>query len=114
MAKIDLKKMNKELYNPSIKEPSMLEVPSMKYLMIDGKGDPNNSQEYKDAIETLFPVSFKVKFISKKEKSQDYVVMPLEGLWWVDDMENFNLEDKSDWKWTAMIRQPDFISKTSF
>jgi|GEM_PF-177345 len=111
MTKIDLKKENKELYNPSIKEPSIVEVPSMKFLMIDGEGDPNTSQEYKDAMEALFPVSYKIKFISKKEKSQDYVVMPLEGLWWVDNMEDFTIEDKSGWKWTAMIRQPDFISK---
>lgn len=111
MTKIDLKKENKELYNPSIKEPSLISVPEMKFLMIDGEGDPNTSQEYQDAMEALFPVSYKVKFISKKEKSQDYVVMPLEGLWWVDNMEDFSIEDKSSWKWTAMIRQPDFISK---
>ena len=79
--------------------------------MIDGEGDPNTSTEYQEAMEALFPVSFKVKFISKKEKSQDYVVMPLEGLWWVDNMEDFNVEDKSGWKWTAMIMQPDFITK---
>lgn len=112
MAKIDLKKENKELYNPSKKEVSILAVPKMNFLMIDGEGDPNTSQEYQDAMETIFPVSYKVKFISKKEKSQDYVVMPLEGLWWVDDMENFNIEDKSNWKWTVMIRQPDFITKS--
>lgn len=111
MTKIDLKKENKELYNPSTKEVSMVDVPKMNFLMIDGEGDPNTSKEYQDAMEALFPVSYKVKFISKKEKSQDYVVMPLEGLWWVDNMENFNIEDKSSWKWTAMIRQPDFISK---
>ncbi|HEX3014055.1 MAG TPA: GyrI-like domain-containing protein [Methanobacterium sp.] len=112
MTKIDLKKENKELYNPSVKEPSILDVPEMKFLMIDGEGDPNTSQEYQDAMEVLFPVSYKTKFISKKEKSQDYVVMPLEGLWWVDDMENFSTEDKNSWKWTAMIRQPDFITKS--
>ena len=111
MTKIDLKKENKELYTPSIKEPSFVEVPKMKFLMIDGEGDPNTSQEYQDAMEALFPVSYKTKFISKKEKSQDYVVMPLEGLWWVENMEDFSIEDKSSWKWTAMIRQPDFISK---
>ncbi|OEC88674.1 hypothetical protein A9507_03795 [Methanobacterium sp. A39] len=111
MTKIDLKKENKELYAPSIKEPSLVDVPEMKFLMIDGEGDPNTSEEYKDAMEALFPVSYKVKFISKKEKSKDYVVMPLEGLWWVQNMENFSIEDKSSWKWTAMIRQPDFISK---
>lgn len=111
MPKIDLKKENKELYNPSRKEPSIVEVPEMKFLMIDGHGDPNTSKEYQDAIGALFTVSYKVKFISKKEKSQDYVVMPLEGLWWVDNMEDFSIEDKSSWKWTAMIRQPDFITK---
>ena len=112
MAKIDLKKENKELYNPSPKEPSIVDVPQMNFLMIDGHGDPNTSKEYQDAMEALFPVSFKVKFISKKEKSQDYVVMPLEGLWWVENMEDFSIEDKSSWKWTTMIRQPDFINKT--
>mgnify|MGYP000930742826 CR=1 FL=1 len=111
MPKIDLKKQEKELYNPSTKEPSLVEVPEMKFLMIDGEGDPNTSQEHQDAMETLFPVSYKVKFISKKDKSQDYVVMPLEGLWWVDNMEDFTVEDKSSWKWTVMIRQPDFINK---
>ena len=111
MTKVDLKKENNEIYNPSTKEPSMVNVPEMKFLMIDGEGDPNTSQEYKDAMEVLFPVSYKVKFISKKEKSKDYVVMPLEGLWWVDNMEDFSIEDKSSWKWTAMMRQPDFISK---
>lgn len=112
MPKIDLKKENKELYNPSTKEVSMVDVPKMNFLMINGEGDPNTSQEYQDAMEALFPVSYKVKFISKKEKSQDYVVMPLEGLWWVDNMEEFNPLDKSNWKWTAMIRQPDFITKS--
>jgi hypothetical protein len=112
MAKLDLKKESKELYNPSKKEVSMVEVPEMKFLMMDGKGDPNTSQEYQDAMEALFPVSYKVKFMSKKENSQDYVVMPLEGLWWVNNMEDFTIEDKTGWKWTVMIRQPDFITKT--
>lgn len=111
MPKIDLKKENKELYNPSAKEVSFVDVPTMNFLKIDGEGDPNTSQEYQDAIEALFPVSFKVKFISEKENSQDYVVMPLEGLWWIENMEDFSIQDKSSWKWTSMIRQPDFITK---
>ena len=111
MPKIDLKKENKELYNPSAKEVSIVDVPEMSFLMIEGEGDPNTSQEYQDSIEALFSVSFKVKFISEKENSQDYVVMPLEGLWWVENMEDFNILDKSGWKWTAMVRQPDFISE---
>jgi hypothetical protein len=112
MAKIDLKKELKEFYTASKSKASMVEVPKFNYLMVDGEGDPNTSIEYQEAMEALFPVSFKVKFISKKEKSQDYVVMPLEGLWWVNNMENFSIEDKSSWKWTAMIMQPDFITKT--
>jgi hypothetical protein len=112
MPKIDFKKEFKELYSASKDKPIILEVPEINYLMIDGQGDPNTSLEYKQAIEALFPVSFKVKFISKKEKSQDYVVMPLEGIWWAENMENFNVDDKSNWKWTAMIMQPDFITKT--
>lgn len=111
MPKVDLKKENKKLYNPSTMDVSLVDVPEMKFLMIDGKGDPNTSPEYQNAMETLFPISYKVKFISKKDKSQDYVVMPLEGLWWVDDMEDFSIEDKSSWFWTAMIRQPEFITK---
>jgi len=111
MPGIDLKKEDKELYNPSAKEVSIVDVPEMSFLMIDGEGNPNTSQEYQDSIEALFSVSYKVKFISKKENSQDYVVMPLEGLWWVENMKEFTVQDKSGWKWTAMIRQPDFITK---
>ncbi len=112
MSKIDLKKENKEFYYPSIKEVSLVDLPEMKFLMIDGQGDPNTSKEYQDAMETIFPVSYKTKFISKKEKSQDYVVMPLEGLWWVENMKNFSMDDRSAWKWTVMIRQPDFITES--
>lgn len=111
MPKIDLKKENKKLYKPSSKEVSIIDVPEMNYLMIDGEGDPNISQEYRNAIEALFSVSYKVKFIFVKETTQDYVVMPLEGLWWAENMEDFSIEDKSNWKWTAMIRQPDLIMK---
>lgn len=111
MPKTDLKKENKDFYYPSNEEVSIVELPEMKFLMIDGQGDPNNSPEYKDAMETIFPVAYKTKFISKKEKSQDYVVMPLEGLWWVDNMKDFSLDDRESWKWTVMIRQPDFITE---
>jgi len=111
MVKYDFKKEKKNLYYPSDKIVSVIDVPRMNFLMIDGEGDPNTSQEYKNAMETLFPVSFKAKFLSKKENNQDYVVMPLEGLWWVDDMDNFNIEHKGSWKWTAMIMQPEFVTK---
>jgi hypothetical protein len=110
MVKYDFKKERKNLYYPSEKNVSVVDVPRMNFLMVDGKGDPNTSKEYQDAMEAIFPVSYKTKFISKKENNQDYVVMPLEGLWWTEDMENFDIEDKESWKWTVMIMQPDFVT----
>lgn len=111
MLMLNLKKENKEFYYPSKSEVSVVNIPKMKFLMIDEIGDPNSSQEYKDAMETLFPVAYKNKFISKIENKKDHVVMPLEGLWWAD-MNKFSLDDKDSWNWTAMIRQTDFISKS--
>lgn len=111
MTKIDLKKELKQLYNPSVKEVSLVEVPPMSYLMIDGMGDPNTSQEYADSIEALFAVSYALKFLAKKSSEPaDYVVMPLEGLWWADNMAEFSLENKDAWKWTSMIMQPSFVT----
>lgn len=110
MPKIDFKKELKHLYNPSYKEVEIVNVSEMNFLIIDGEGDPNTSEEYQDAIETLFSVSYAIKFMIKKGKEAiDYAVMPLEGLWWVDDMSKFSIEDKSNWKWTAMIMQPEFV-----
>jgi hypothetical protein len=110
MVKYDFKKEKKDLYYPSDKKVSVVDVQRMKFLMVDGKGDPNTSTEYQNAMEALFPLSYKTKFISKKENNQDYVVMPLEGLWWVENMEEFTIEDKESWNWTAMIMQPEFIT----
>lgn len=112
MTKIDLKKEMKQLYAPSAKETSVVEVPPMSYLMIDGVGDPNTSQEYMDSIEALYAVSYTLKFMAKKsDNPTDYVVMPLEGLWWADDMEEFSVENKNTWKWTSMIMQPSFVTE---
>lgn len=112
MTKIDLKKEMKQLYAPSAKETSVLEVPPMSYLMIDGVGDPNTSKEYMDSIEALYAVSYTLKFMAKKSDNPiDYVVMPLEGLWWADDMDEFSVENKNTWKWTSMIMQPSFVTK---
>lgn len=83
----------------------------MNYLSIEGQGDPNTSKEYQDSIEALMSVSFKTKFIMKKEFNKDYVVMPLEGLWYSDDMNDYLLGNKSNWKWNSLIMQPDFVKK---
>jgi len=110
--KIDFKKEYKELYKPSFKEVQIVNVPKFNYLMIDGHGDPNTSQEYKDAIEALFGVSYAVKFMVKKGSiGIDYGVMPLEGLWYHDNMELFSQERKEEWKWTSVIMQPEFVHK---
>lgn len=112
MKKIDYKKELKHLYNPSPKEPKIVDVPQMDFLMIDGKGNPNTSQEYKNAIEALFSVSYTLKFMIKKGKTAiDYGVMPLEGLWWAEDMSKFSVERKDEWLWTSMIMQPELIRK---
>jgi hypothetical protein len=112
MEKIDFKKELKHLYQPSAKEVVQVLVPPMNYLMVDGEGDPNTSKEYSDAIETLFGVSYAVKFVVKKGAlAVDYGVMPLEGLWWADDMTNFSTNIKSGWKWTMMIMQPDLVTE---
>jgi len=109
--KVDLRKELKHLYAPSAKEVLAVNVPKMNFLMIYGMGDPNTSQEYKDAVEALFSLSYAIKFMIKKEKSIDYAVMPLEGLWWVDDMTRFSVENKNEWKWTSMIMQPEYVTK---
>lgn len=112
MEKIDFKKTLKHLYAPSAKEVVEVDVPDTNYLMIDGEGDPNSSQHYSDAIEALYAVSYAVKFMVKKGPlSVDYSVMPLEALWWADDMSSFTTEDKSNWKWTVMISQPSFVTR---
>lgn len=111
MEKVDLKKDLKQLYQPSAKEVVEVDVPTMNYLMVDGAGDPNTSAAYAAAVEVLFMVSYAVKFMIKKGAAGiDYGVMPLEGLWWADDMSTFSATDKSDWKWTAMIMQPSFVT----
>jgi len=111
MSKIDLKKELKELYQPKVSNIVTVDVPAMNFLMIDGKGDPNTAQAYRDAIEALYGISYTLKFTVKKSpKGVDYSVMPLEGLWWADDPADFVKPNKDRWRWTAMIMQPDFIT----
>lgn len=114
MDKIDLKKELKEFYWNSKKEIRIVKVPPMNFLMIDGKGDPNDSEEYMDAIQSLYSLAYTIKFSLKKESEIDYGVMPLEGLWWTDDMREFSEDNKKIWKWTVMIMQPKFVTQKIF
>lgn len=111
MEKVDYKTQLKEFYGAKVGKPVVVQVPKMNFIMIDGKGDPNTSQEYIDAIETLYPVAYTIKFTSKLKYGKDFGVMPLEGLWWTENMANFSVQDKSNWLWTAMIMQPDVVTE---
>ncbi len=111
MIKIDLKRQLKELYNPPTGKITVVDVPPLNFVMIDGVGDPNRAPEYQDAVEALYALSYALKFMVKKEQSIDYGVMPLEGLWWADDMTTFNITNKDNWKWTSLIMQPEYVSE---
>jgi hypothetical protein len=116
---MDLKKELKDLYAPSPKQVSFVNVPPTPYIMIDGQGDPNTSEAYANAVSALYKVAYAIRGISKAN-GQVFTVMPLEGLWWWHDMnnraENFVLsrQDKSDFLWTMMIVQPPHITQTVF
>jgi hypothetical protein len=113
MEKIDYLKQLKPLYAPSAKKVEIVDVPEMYFLMIDGEGDPNTSQTFKDAVEALFSLSYTLKFTVKKgEIAVDYGVLPLQALWWSDDPTAFSTGNKEAWKWTVMIMQPEFITPT--
>jgi len=114
MSKTDYKKELKQFYNAKVGKPVVVHVPKMNFVMIDGKGDPNKSKEYIDAIQVLYPVAYTIKFTSKIKYGKDFGVMPLEGLWWTENMADFSTKDKSNWLWTAMIMQPDVVTEDMY
>jgi len=108
MTKLDLKRELRHLYAPSAKAVTVVEVPRLRFLMIDGQGDPNTTPAYAEAVEALFSVSYAAKFMVKRGPGGiDYAVMPLEGLWWADDPAVFAANDRAQWRWTMMILQPE-------
>ena len=110
MEKHDLRKLLKPFYSPTAKSFQVLEVPPLQYLMIDGHGDPNTSAQFQDATQTLYSLSYTLKFHLKKTQGVDYTVMGLEGLWYMPDMTRFSMATKAEWDWTLMILQPEFIT----
>ncbi len=110
--KLDLKKEFKTLYKAS-KELSIVKVPKQKVMAIEGRGNPNTSVEFKNAVEALFPVAYTLKF-SYKKKGRDYAVMPLEGFWWTKNMKDFSIDNKDIWLWKLFIVQPDFVTDKAF
>ncbi|NLY38919.1 MAG: transcriptional regulator [Firmicutes bacterium] len=119
MAAFDFKKAYKELYLPKNK-PGIIDVPEMRFIMVDGKGDPNTAASYKEAVELLYGLSYSIK-MSKKSGTPppgyfDYVVPPLEGLWWFEEnyFDGNVIERKDEFNWVLMIRQPEFVTPGVF
>lgn len=106
--KIDLKR-ELDAYRAKAGEVRFVDVPPLSYLAIDGHGDPNGPA-FAEAVAALYPLAYAVKMASKRELGRDFVVMPLEGLWWADDWSSFtDARDKTAWDWTLLILQPDWI-----
>lgn len=119
MEKLDLRKQYKHLYSPSAKKVEVVDVPPLKFAMIDGEiepgASPGTSASFQEALQALYGISFTLKFMSKlrKENPIDYTVMALEGLWWVEGGE-FDITRPEGWRWTAMMMQPDHISEAMY
>ena len=115
MEKIDLKKELKAFYNPTAKDVTVIDIPKMNFIMVDGQGAPESPQ-FSQSIEALYPIAYTIKFDKKKAAGIDYGVMALEGLFWADDMKVFMPEtaDRNRWQWTLMIMQPEFITRKDF
>ena len=112
MTKLDFKKTDKPYYAAGRKEWERLTVPEMSFLMIDGVGDPNGPA-YGAALAALYPLAYGAKF-ALKARGRDFVVPPLEALWWAEDMRAFVSGDRATWQWTAMLRMPNDLSQTEF
>jgi hypothetical protein len=113
MTIFDYKKDLKTLYFPSKKDFSIVDVPEMNFLMVDGHGDPNTSLDFQAAVNALYSLAYGIKF-AIKSRGVEYSVPPLEGLWWVDDMSQFTRISKDEWDWTVMIMQPDAVTAEDF
>ena len=110
MIKIDLKRELPEYFKASTEQFSLHNFSEYKYFMVNGSGDPNTEASYETALQLLYGLSYTLKFKSKNELGKDFVVPPLEGLWWADDMKTFETREKSKWSWTMMIMIPEWIS----
>ena len=110
--RIDLRRSHRALYTASSRDAVLVDVPALSFLMVDGEGDPNTATAYSEAVAALYALAYALKFASKRgPAAADFAVMPLEGLWWADDMSSFTAGDRSAWRWTMMIAQPDVVSQ---
>jgi hypothetical protein len=114
MEKVDFRKALKPLYNPPAEEFASVDVPEMQFVKVDGEGDPNTAPAYRSGVEWLYAASYAMKFAAKGALGKDYVVPPLEGLWWADNPKSFITREKDRWRWTMMIMVPDFVTRDMF
>lgn len=112
--KLDLKKHHKALYTAPRDKFEIIDVPPLTFVQLDGAGDPNTATAYQAGVSWLFSVSYAMKFAAKAKLGRDYVVGPLEALWWSADMSTFETRQKDEWHWTIMIVQPDFVTPELF
>lgn len=118
MEKIDFKKVYKQFYMPK-KIPTIIDVPTFNYIAIEGKGNPNEQDgEYQEALQLLYAIVFTIKMSKMGEHKLDdyyeYVMPPLEGLWWMPGKEGIDYQNKQDFHFVSMIAQPDFVDEEVF
>lgn len=111
MTKYDVKRELKRCYAPRNTDWELVDVPELHFLAIDGAGDPNTSARYPASVAALYAVAYTVKFASKVDLGKDFVVGPLEGLWWADDMADFMARLKDAWRWRLLVNVPDWITQ---
>ncbi|MFC4851963.1 GyrI-like domain-containing protein [Actinophytocola glycyrrhizae] len=109
MSPYDVKREHKDLYAPKNREWALLEVPPQQFIAVSGKGNPNTVPAYPQAVAALYAVAYTLKFASKRA-GRDFVVGPLEGLWWAPDPEVFTARAKDEWQWRMLISQPDWLT----
>lgn len=114
MDKIDFVSQDKNLYAPKT-DPEVVEVPTMWYLMYDGQGLPQNNPEFQQAFGALYGIAYSIKFLPKKHEAPenyvDFKVPPPEGLWWMEGKHDFDVGTPEEWRWTLMLRVPDFVTQ---
>jgi hypothetical protein len=113
MPPYDPKREFKALYAPKNTDWVLVDVPEQQFIAIDGSGNPNTAEEYTHAVEALYSVAYTIKFTAKRGDGRDFVVAPLEGLWWADDLEAFTTRAKDSWRWTMLINQPGWITEAA-
>jgi len=109
MSKFDIKKEMAQFYNPPKGKFTLVDVPSIQFIMGDGAGNPTNNEQFQQISEAMYGLAYNVKF-KCKALEKDFVVAPLQGLWWADQMDSFSLGHRDDWLWTLLMAMPEWVT----